>query len=79
MKREIKKHLFDIKISIESIDEYKCSILQLNKQRYMLNVHMINYLKSSIDVLVKSRHSGEDRSPDALETNDITGFRPSLE
>ena len=30
-----------------------------------------------IDGLVKSRHSGENRSPDKLEPIDITGFRPS--
>jgi hypothetical protein len=31
------------------------------------------------DDLVKSRHSGENRSPAKLEHIDITGFRPSPE
>ena len=32
--------------------------------------------KIKVDELVKSRHSGEDRSPDKLEPFYITGFRP---
>ncbi len=32
-----------------------------------------------LDGFVKSRHSGENRSPDKLEPIDITGFRPSTE
>ena len=44
-----------------------------------LFVKLVSVFQSCVDEFVKSRHSGENRSPDALQLLEKTGFRLSPE